>query len=315
VNVLITGATGMVGQALYKHLKSLGYQVGGTTRSNHNSDMIATGNIDDTTNWAPAFAKPIDVAVHLAARVHVMNDQSEDANKAYENVNTNGTLHFARQCAAQGVKRFIFISTVKVLGEGKAEPYQATDAPQPHDPYSRSKWLAEQGLWKIAKETGMEVVILRPPLVYGPNVKGNLLSLIKLVERGIPFPFGGIRNARSLIYLGNLVSAIEACLTHPNAVGQTFLVSDNEDVSTPDLIRKVACALKNRCYLLPIPQLLFSWAGKILRKKAIAERLTGSLYVNSQPIQHSLNWSPPYTLDEGMQLTANWYRSIRQTSQ
>ncbi|HBT32533.1 MAG TPA: NAD-dependent dehydratase [Pusillimonas sp.] len=311
MNILITGATGMVGHALYSHLKSSGHDVVGTTRGNHNSDMVAVDELHSATDWNPVLNKPFDACVHLAARVHVMSDKTNNAEEAYQSTNTAGTLQLAQQCATHGVKRFIFISTVKVMGEGRPEPYQATDPAQPQDPYSRSKWMAEQGLWEISKETGMEVVILRPPLVYGPNMKGNLLSLFRLIERGVPLPFGAIRNSRSLIYTGNLIGAIEACLVHPKAVGQIFLVSDNEDTSTPELIRKIARALEKRCHLLPIPSQLFSWAGKILGREAMVNRLTGSLSVNTQPIRNVLNWTPPYTAEEGLRLTAKWYRSIR----
>jgi nucleoside-diphosphate-sugar epimerase len=207
------------------------------------------------------------------------------------------------------VRRFLFLSSLKVNGEGRSHPYDEDATPVPSDPYAISKWEAEEALRQVAATTGMEVVILRPPLVYGPGVKANFLRLLQTVNSGIPLPFSSIANQRSLIYLGNLVDAIVSCLGAPAAAGQTYLVSDGQDVSTPDLVRAMALALQRPARLLPCPISLLRLAGRALGREAAIDRLVGTLQVNSLRIRADLSWTPPYTLAQGMQETANWFRT------
>jgi len=201
------------------------------------------------------------------------------------------------------VKRFVFVSTVKVNGEGRDDPYRETDPPAPEDAYAISKWEAEQGLRRVAQETGMEVVILRPPLVYGPAVKANFLQLMRTVERGWPLPLGAIRNRRSLLYLGNLVDAIRVCVEHPAAAGQTFLLDDGEPISTTGLVRALARAMGRPARLLAVPVGVLELAGALLGKRAAVMRLVGSLYVDSSAIRTRLDWTPPYSMEEGLAAT------------
>lgn len=307
ITVLVTGASGLVGQVLCSTLGQAGHSVTRAVRKSTTPGELAVGSIDGQTSWDLALAKPIDGVVHLAACVHMMNDTAEDPSLIYRQVNTDGTLHLALQCAASGVKRFVFISTVKVMGEGCDHAYQVADSPHPIGPYAISKWHAEQGLHEIAASTGMEVVILRPPLVYGPGVGANFFSLLKAVKRGVPLPLGSIDNRRSLIYLGNLVDAISTCLLHPMAAGKTYLVSDGEDISTPELVRRIADAFGRSPRLFPVPEPWLRFTGKLFGKGEAVERLLGSLVVDNSPILSSLDWTPPYTLQAGLKATAEWY--------
>lgn len=311
MRVLVTGASGMVGKALCPALLAKGSFVIPAVRQTTNQTDVAVGEINGQTDWAPVLAQHPDAVVHLAARVHVMAKESNMAQQLYRLVNTEGTLNLARQCAAAGVKRFVFVSTVKVLGEGSGVPLQAADPAQPDGAYSESKWLAEQGLWEIARETGMQVVIIRPPLVYGPGVKGNFLSMLRAVDCGLPLPLGCVRNSRSLIYVGNLVSAIHVCLVHPAAASKTWLVSDVDDVSTPELLRRVGDALNKQAWLLPVPQWLLRLGATLLGKQAAVQRLLGSLVVNSTPIQRELGWQPPYTMQQAFADAAAWLLAVR----
>ncbi len=243
MKALVTGATGFVGMALCDRLAASGYGVVPAVRSKSGlPNEVVVGNLDASTDWLPALIG-CDAVVHLAARVHVMGDTAQNPLALYLATNTEATLNLARQAAEAGVKRFVFISTIKVNGEGCDAPYRETDVPAPEDAYAISKWEAEQGLQRIAADTGLEVVTLRPPLVYGPGVKANFLRLLRTVERGWPLPLGAIRNLRSLLYLGNFVDAIRVCAEHPAAAGQTFLLDDGEPVSTPELVRAVAHAM------------------------------------------------------------------------
>jgi len=211
------------------------------------------------------------------------------------------------------VTRFVFLSSIEVNGEltCAGQPFTATGTPAAEDPYGVSKSEAKQKLWQIATATGMEVVILRPPLVYGPGVKGNFIRLMQVIDKQLPLPLGAIQNQRSLIYLGNLVDAIRVCLTHPKAAGKTFLVSDGDDVSTPELVRRVASALGRRPLLLSVPIYWIRWAGAMLGKKVVIDRLLGSLFVDMTSIQADLGWTPPYTMQVGLESTAQWYRKTR----
>ena len=221
----------------------------------------------------------------------------------YRATNTEATLNLARQASQAGVKRFVFISTIKVNGEGRDTAYRETDVPVPEDAYAISKWEAEQGLQQIARETGLEVVILRPPLVYGPGVKANFLRLMKTIQRGWPLPLGAIRNRRSLLYLGNFVDAIRLCVEHPAAAGQTFLLDDGQAVSTPELIRAVARAMGRPARLLAVPVGVLAFMGALLGKRAAVARLTGSLHVDSSAIRSRLGWTPPYSMEAGLAAT------------
>ena len=303
MRVLVTGANGFVGRTLCECLNAHGHiVVPAVRRVSGLAGEAVVGEFDGATDWASALAA-CDAVVHLAARVHVMNDTVQDPLALYRATNTEATLNLARQAVQAGVKRFVFVSTVKVNGEGRDTAYRETDVPAPEDAYAISKWEAEQGLRRIARETGLEVVILRPPLVYGPGVKANFLRLMRTVEKGWPLPLGAVRNRRSLLYLGNFVDAIRLCVEHPAAAGQTFLLDDGEAVSTPELIRAVARAMGRPARLLAVPVGMLELAGALLGKRAAVARLTGSLFVDSSAIRLRLAWTPPYTMRQGLDAT------------
>ncbi|MDZ7593968.1 MAG: SDR family oxidoreductase [Thiobacillus sp.] len=309
--VLVTGAAGFVGRALCHQLSATGHAVIPAVR--HGSGLpneVVTGDIGPSTDWRMALAG-CDAVVHLAARVHMMRDDAHDPLALYRETNTEATLDLARQAAQAGVKRFVFISTIKVNGEARDAAYRETDTPGPADAYAISKWEAEQGLQRIAADTGLEVVILRPPLVYGPGVKANFLRLMRTVARGWPLPLGAIRNRRSLLYLGNFVDAIRLCVEHPGAAGQTFLLDDGQAVSTPDLVRALAHAMGRPARLLAVPVGVLELAGALLGKRAAVARLAGSLYVDSSAIRSRLGWVVPYSLQQGLAATvADWQRGL-----
>src|SRR4030067_9709 len=296
MKLMITGANGFVGQALCKRLAAEGRQLIGTVLSANDAAKLPEGvrtfqieSIGSDTDWSDALAG-VDAVVHLAARVHVMNDTVSDPLFAFRQINVAGTERLARMAATTGIKRFVYISSVKVNGEGREKPFTEHDIPAPEDPYGISKWEAEQVLHKVAKDTGLEIVILRPPLVYGPGVKANFFSLLKFLDRAIPLPLSSINNLRSLIYVGNLVDAIITCITHHMSVGQKYLVSDGEDVSTPELIRRVAAALGRPARLFPFPPSLMRFAGKLIGKTDAVDRLVSSLTIDSSKIRRGLGW-------------------------
>lgn len=311
LKILVTGANGFVGRVLCPLLEQSGHQVTRVVRKAVASDEKSVGNITETTNWSFALEDNVDAVVHLAAKVPLLSAvpgaPPDTTLEEYCRVNARSTENFARQCAVNGVKRFVFISTVKVLGEGSEQPYQADDPAIPGDAYAISKWEAEQSIKQIGLASGMEIVILRPPLVYGPEVQGNFLRMLETVYRQRHLPFGSVRNCRSLIYVENLADSIRVCLTHPAAANKTWMVSDAEDVSTPDLIKDLAAALRRRAILLPVPVSLMKSAGRLLGKGEMVSRLVGSLSVDSQPIRTELSWSPPYSLQSGLKKTAEWY--------
>jgi nucleoside-diphosphate-sugar epimerase len=336
MKILVTGATGFVGRYLCSTAIDRHYTVRAIVRPSSDKSKLPPEiefvSVDSLNSPLPETALlGIDAIIHLAARVHIMKDASSDPLAAHREVNTTATLSLARQAAQQGVKRFIYLSSIKVNGEGSTEidrPYTEQDTPQPIDPYGQSKWEAEQGLQQIAEETGLEIVILRPPLVYGSQVKGNFEQLLKLIQVGLPLPLGSIKNRRSLIYVGNLVDAILTCAEHPAASNQTFLISDGEDLSTPELIRRIATHANKSCNLnrvksilrisppnnvggVPIPPQLITLIGKLTGQTSTVERLLGSLTVDTSHIQTTLNWKPPFSVDEGLKETVIGNRGFK----
>jgi nucleoside-diphosphate-sugar epimerase len=310
VPVLVTGAAGFVGQTLCRQLSAAGYEVRAAVRGAAratDATSVAVGNIDATTDWSNALAG-MRYVIHLAGRAHVLHDESRSIAE-YRRVNVDGTRRLAQDAARSGVTRLIFVSSVKVNGEStRARAFADSDPPQPEDAYGVSKWEAEQALAQIAGDTRMETVVLRPPLVYGPGVKGNFLRLAQFIMRGFPLPLASVANRRSLIYVGNLAAAIVACLRPPGAAGRTYLVSDGEDVSTPALIGTFAAALGVRARLIPFPVPLLRLAAAALGRRGEIERLTGSLQIDSSRIRAELGWRPPYSLADGLHETARWYR-------
>lgn len=313
MKILVTGANGLVGIALCDALDQTGVNVLRVVRVSAKPSEIALGNLNEHTNWCQVLEPDTDVVVHLAAQVPLLDGDTEGGADLYAEVNTMGTANLIRQCSLLGIKRFIFVSTAKVLGEGKSEPYLDTDLAVPEDAYAVSKWEAEKSIWQIAAETGMEAVVLRPPLVYGPRVKGNFLRLMQAIDKKRPLPVGCIQNRRSLLYLGNLVDAIRLCLNHPQAAGKTFMVSDGDDVSTPELVRRIAAALGRRPFLLPVPAWCIRLAGGMLGKQAAVDRLLGSMCLDITSVQKVLGWTPPYTMQIGLKATAEWYRKNKVT--
>jgi len=313
MSLLLTGATGFVGQHLVSALiqRNLPYQIAVRTQAGNSAHpgCISVGDINAHTTWSQALEGVTDV-VHLAARVHITQETSTDAYAAFRAVNTEGTLNLARQAAAAGVRRFVFLSSVKVNGEGSPHAYLETDTPAPEDAYAVSKWEAEQGLWKISAETGMQMVILRIPLVYGPGVGANFLQLLQTVNKGWPLPLRGIANRRSLLYVGNLVDAILLVLEHPDAANKLYLLSDGQDVSTSQLVELIAKALKKPARLFAVPQGLFRAVAGVLGKSSAVDRLFGSLYLDSAKIQQELGWVPPFSMQDGLNETANWYKGV-----
>jgi nucleoside-diphosphate-sugar epimerase len=316
--VLVTGANGFVGRGVVDALSKSSFGVRTAVRHSSRASSLAgheavVGDISPDTQWEEALLG-VSMVVHLAARVHVMHDTTTDPLTEFRKVNVLGTERLAREAARAGVRRFVYVSSIKVNGESTnahSGAFAEKNAPNPQDPYGVSKWEAEQALHRVAQETGLEVVIVRPPLVYGPGVGANFLRLLKLVHKGVPLPFGLINNQRSLVYVGNLANAIITCLEHPAATGQTYLVSDGEDVSTPELIRHVAHALGRPARLLAVPPALLRVAGQLTGKSSEVERLLDSLVIDSSKIRRELGWAPPFTMEQGLAETADWYKDAR----
>jgi nucleoside-diphosphate-sugar epimerase len=319
---LITGATGFIGQAVCEQLLARGWDVKGTVRSISQNvaclpaDVIpcSVDSLGPGTDWRMALSG-IDVIVHLAARVNIMKEIAEDSLMEFRQVNSHATERLARMAAQTGVRRLVFLSTIKVNGENTVnQVFTEADTPDPPDDYALSKWEAEQALKRVTEETGLDVVILRAPMVYGPGVKGNFLRLLQAVQRGIPLPLASIRNRRSLVFLGNLVEAIIICMTHPQATGKTYLLSDDEHISTAELISRIAHALGKPARLWPFPVELLRLAAKLAGKSAEADRLLNSLLADSSKIRSELGWKPSASLDEGLAETARWFLQTGATS-
>lgn len=308
-HVLLTGANGFVGQSLANRLSVVGVPVRLVVRKKSGCSAEAVvGDISQETNWSAALQN-IDTVIHCAARAHVMNETGLDALSSYRSVNVAGTRNLAEQAAASGVRRFIYLSSIKVNGEQTilGEPYLSSDAPLPEDSYGISKWEAEQALHELASNTDMEIVIIRPPLVHGPKVKGNFLRLLRLVDKGVPLPFGLVSNARSLVGLNNLVDLLIHCIDHPAAAGQTLLVSDGEDISTADLIRRMARMMGKSSRLLPVPISMLRFAGRVTGRLGEVNRLVGSLQIDGRCATKKVGWTPPASLDEELKKTVDWY--------
>jgi nucleoside-diphosphate-sugar epimerase len=322
--VLVTGADGFVGKAVCRRLLESGCtpRAGLRNASPWPALQAATpglnefailGDLGANPNLNAALAE-VSAVVHLAARVHVMNDTARNPLHEFRRVNVGGTASLARAAAEEGVRRFVFVSTVKVNGESTAgRPFTEQDLPAPQDPYAVSKWEAEEALRRISAETGLEVAIIRSPLVYGPGVRANFLRLMRLVERGLPLPLPDTNNRRSLIGVGNLADCLVRCITHSAAASQTFMVSDGEDVSTRELVVRMAPLLGRSARFLPVPELILRLAARLVGKRSAIDRLLGSLEIDSSKIRRTLDWEPPVTLGCGLETTARWYvESFRQ---
>jgi nucleoside-diphosphate-sugar epimerase len=304
LQILVTGASGFVGRALSVEVIKRGLAVQGATRTPCDLPRAVKGvlvsSMDGNTDWCEALSGCTAV-VHLAARVHVMQEFTDDPLAEFRRVNVQGTLHLARQAAAAGVRRFMFISSIGVNGaETFQKPFTSGDSVAPHSPYAVSKYEAELVLQSLAAETGMEVVIIRPPLVYGPNAPGNFGLLMRWLQRGVPLPLGAIHNQRSLVSIDNLVDLIMACISHPQAANQTFLVSDGHDLSTTELVRGLVRAAGVPARLLPVPVWALQAGSALLGKGDVVQRLCGNLQVDIAKARTLLGWVPPVSVEEGL---------------
>ena len=308
LKVVVTGASGFVGKSLTAQFLRRKHFVRAVARSKgaaiEGTEVVAVGDIDGETKWSEALNN-VDTVIHLAARVHVMTEHSASSLAEFRKVNVEGTRHLAESAARANVKRLVYVSSVKVNGEQTTSPYNELDLPNPQDAYGVSKWEAEQALYKISAETGLEVVVVRSPLVYGAGVKGNFSHMIRVLKKGIPLPFASVKNLRSLIYVENLVDALILSATHPKAAGQTYLVSDGQDISTPDLLRKLSSLLGKPAKLLPCSPIFMRLAGRLFGKSGQVDKLVGSLQIDSSKIRRELGWKPPFTLDEGLHATVS----------
>lgn len=314
MRVLLTGASGFVGRAVQARLLVDGLhrlrcaQRKAPVAPLAGVEYCLAPSLEAEADWSQALAD-VDAVIHCAARVHVMHEQAADPLAEFRRANVEGTLRLAQQAVAAGVRRFVFVSSIKVNGEQTlpGQAYRADDVSDATDPYGISKREAEDELLALAAETGLEVVIVRPPLIYGPGVKANFLSMMRWLQRGVPLPFGAIGNRRSLVALDNLVDLLVVCLTHPAASGQRFLVCDGEDLSTTELLRRLSTALGRTARLLPVPQALIEWAAILLGRRQLNQRLCGSLQINMDKTRERLGWAPPLSVDQALAKTAAHY--------
>jgi len=308
--VLLTGATGFIGRSLSVELPEKGFEVIAAVRRlsdflPETVQQVVVGDLASETDWSKALTA-VSIAIHTAARVHVMTDTAADPLAEFRRVNLDGTMNFAKQAAAAGVKRFIFLSSIKVNGESTwpGRPFTADDSHAPRDPYGVSKSETEQALLDLSAKTGMEVVIIRPVLVYGPEVKANFLNMMRWLSSGVPLPLGAVHNKRSLVSLDNLVDLIITCINHPAAANQVFLASDGDDLSTTELLQRLSLSLGKPVRLIPVPVGILRTVAKLLGKYDVAQRLIGSLQVDITKTQKLLNWQPPVSVNEALQKTA-----------
>lgn len=312
--VLVTGATGFVGSHLCRLLAANGHEVIGTTRSSQfpaeldGYQLVTIADIGDDVDWGPVL-DGVDYVIHLAARVHVMRETETDPLAAFRRVNVQGTEQLLRHEGMRGVERVIFVSTIKVHGDSTADkPFAATDTLSPSDPYGKSKFEAENLVEAVGAEVGFQTVIIRPPLIYGPGVGGNFLRLLGLVDRRVPLPLGLVRNRRSLVSVDNLCDLIHTCIANRSAAGHRFLVSDNADLSTPELLRHIGSAMERPARLLPVPVTLLRLGASLVGRVAEIERLTGSLQVDIGATRSTLGWTPPVSVADGIAGTVRWYQ-------
>jgi nucleoside-diphosphate-sugar epimerase len=314
--VLVTGATGFVGRRVCAALAGKGITVRAVLRRPRDAaslpaaETVEIGDIDVSTPWKVPLTG-VDAVIHLAARVHQTRDTAPDPLAAYRRVNLEGTRTLLTAAADAGLRRVVLVSTIKVHGERSelGKPFRASDPiRQPDEPYARSKWEAESALWELCEATGLEGVVVRPPLVYGPGVRANFLSLLRLVDRGIPLPLAGVRNERSLVFVGNLADLLVRSVREPAAAGRTLLVADGSPVSTAELLREVASTLDRSPRLVNVPLPLLQVAGKIAGMEGALDRLLGSLAVDDGETRATLGWSPPFQMRAGLEETVNWYR-------
>lgn len=314
--VLITGANGFIGRELCVAFVRRGFVVKGAVRERSELPSgvtpVIVGNVNSETNWLDALIG-VDVIIHLAARAHVLVESAINPQQEFQKVNAAGTQHLASWAANVGVKRFVYVSSIGVngLNTEAGRVFTETDVPNPHNAYALSKWEAEQALNRISAESKLEIVILRPPLVYGARAPGNFAEMLRVIVKGIPLPLASVHNLRSLIYIENLIDALLLCATHSEASGKTYLVSDGADISTPELLRQMGQGIGCPVKLFRCPPNLLILAGALVGKSAQVQRLVCSLQVDSGKIRRELNWTPPFTLQQGLQATADWYRNTR----
>lgn len=320
MKILVTGANGFVGRHIVEYFGACGYDVRASTRRNvRPSDTMASWvgapDLDADADWTSQVAG-VEVIVHCAARVHVMREGSNDAVGEFRRVNCDGTMALARAAAAAGVKRFIFLSSIKVNGESTPldRPFHADDEPRPLDPYAKSKLEAERALFAFSHDSGMDAVIIRPPLIYGPGVGANFLAMMQLMQKRIPLPLGAVNNRRSLLFVRNLASLIHRAAEHDAAANKVFLASDGIDLSTTDMLRMLATSMGKSARLFPVPTSAMSFALRLVRNEAIARRLFGSLVVDIQATRKVLEWEPPVTVAQGFDETVAAYSMHRQTA-